>query len=325
MTYKAIDVLKFFMALCVVTIHCSTVEIIPIEPIRRLGIAIIRSAVPFFFATSAFLLYRHLEFDDHGKVKNKGAFIQRQWRYLQHILGLYVTWLTLYFCMTHNDTFHLGITEIVKAYTNEFFLWGSGYLWYLWGLLLVVPIITKLLTRRNRAWLLVVVGFALMCIFRLYSHFGSVSNPTWWQRPLCFVWQEHIVNVYGFCYAWAYISVGAFMATTSQWKCLKTKYMYIMLVAGLLYACVDLGEVCIGLQPVAFATVALCMRWDIKQESSWFKRLRELSTYIYLGHVFIVEFSHAIGFNDVNVQQWIFSLAGSIILASLVIWTKKIS
>lgn len=170
---------------------------------------------------------------------------------------------------------------------------------------------------------MVAVGFALMCLFRIISHYGSLSDPVWWQRPMVCLWQDHVFNVYGFCYAWAYISVGAMMATTSWWTHLKSWHLWSLIVASLVFACFDTRGVCIGLQPAAFALVALCMRWNIRQESPWFGRLRQLSTYVYLTHVFVIMFAcHTVDLAYTTIAQWLFCLAGSIVAARVVIWTK---
>lgn len=324
MVYKSIDIMKFVMALCVVTIHCATVDAIPIDILRRLGTAIIRLAVPFFFVTSAFLLYRHMEFDEGGRLSNKEEFREKQRRYLSRIAKMFLTWATLYFCATQSETFSQGPMEVAKSYFCQTALWGSGYMWYLWGLLLVIPIISKLLAYRKRGKYLVLIGFMLMCLFRLYSHYGSVEEPNWWQQPLVYLWQGHVVNINGFCYAWAYISVGAFMGTTSQWKKLTNKQLGCIFAFSFLYSWfIDNGEVCVGLQPAAFALVAFCMRWNIRQESPWFGRLRQLSTYVYLTHVFVIMFAyHTLGLSYSSLAQWLFCLVGSVVVAQVVIWTK---
>ena len=59
MAYKSIDLMKFIMALFVVTIHCNIINDIETEVLNRICTAIIYSAVPFFYVTSAYLLFRH--------------------------------------------------------------------------------------------------------------------------------------------------------------------------------------------------------------------------------------------------------------------------
>lgn len=50
MIYKSLDIVKFIMALFVVTIHCYIVNDIQIDWLRRICISVIYSAVPFFMS-----------------------------------------------------------------------------------------------------------------------------------------------------------------------------------------------------------------------------------------------------------------------------------
>ena len=54
--YNAIDFVKFFMALCVVTIHTNVASIIKTPCLRTLVYTVIHCAVPFFFMASGYLL-----------------------------------------------------------------------------------------------------------------------------------------------------------------------------------------------------------------------------------------------------------------------------
>lgn len=203
---------------------------------------------------------------------------------------------------------------------SDFLFWGCGHLWYLWGLLLVLPVIYIIL-RYIKPLLIVIIGFGLICIFRLYSHFGSVENPTWWQSPLVYMWQGHVFNVFGICYAWAFISVGMLMATTEKWKQLSNKYLYIILICSFIVCCIDTGSVSIGYQPVAFVLVALCLRWNINSESFFLKYCRDISTYIYLIHVLIISLSCIITVSP--IIKWMLSLTISFIIALLISLIRK--
>lgn len=113
MVYKSIDIIKFVMALCVVTIHCATVDGIENYALQCIASSFIALAVPFFYVTSAFLLFRHMRFDAYGRLSNKEEFRLKQRRYLTHIAKMFLTWMTLYFCMTQYETFSQGPVEVI--------------------------------------------------------------------------------------------------------------------------------------------------------------------------------------------------------------------
>ena len=50
--YNSIDLIKFIMALCVVTIHTYIVDSMKPSQLQDTLYSLIRSAVPFFFITS---------------------------------------------------------------------------------------------------------------------------------------------------------------------------------------------------------------------------------------------------------------------------------
>lgn len=161
-----------------------------------------------------------------------------------------------------------------------------------------------------------------MCLFRLYSHYGSVAEPTWWQVPLVWAWQGHVFNVYGFFYAWAYIAVGAWMAMNERWHRVPRKWFLFLLAISLVLATADTNTlVSVFYQSAALALVTLCLRWNIKRESRAFRWCRSLSTYIYLVHLFIIALCQYL-----TTSPWpkfALSVAGSIVAAWLLITLKQ--
>lgn len=318
MVYKSIDIMKFIMALFVVTIHCYIVNEIQIDWLKRICTALIYSAVPFFYVTSSYLLFRHIQYDGN-QIINQSTFQSKLNKYWHHIAKMYILWFVIYHINDIKELYVHPLESLINI-VNSFLFWGCEHLWYLWGLLLILPVIYKAL-QHIKPSLLVIIGFGLICIFRLYSHFGSVENPTWWQTPLVYMWQGHVFNVFGICYAWAYISVGLLMATTKKWEKLPNKYLLLLLMGGLVICSIDVGGVSIGYQPVAFALVALCLRWNIKSESFFLTHCRDVSTYIYLIHPLIISLSYII--TDNPMIKWILSLTISSIIALIISIIKK--
>lgn len=135
------------------------------------------------------------------------------------------------------------------------------------------------------------------------------------------MWQGHFFNVFGVCYAFAYIAIGLFMATTKKWKNLSTNNLLIILAIGFTYCCIDTGAVSIGYQPVAFAIVALCLKWQIASKSLYFDYCRNISTYIYLVHPFGILLASIIGNHSIEI--WLYSLLISLIIAILISILKR--
>lgn len=111
------------------------------------------------------------------------------------------------------------------------------------------------------------------------------------------------------------------MATTDKWKQITNKYLYIILISSLIICCIDTGSVSIGYQPVAFALVALCLRWNINSESFFLTHCRDVSTYIYLIHILIISLSSTI--TNTPMIKWILTLIISSIMALIISIIKK--
>ena len=82
--YNSIDLMKFMMALCVVTIHTYIVDSMEPSIFQDILYSIIRSAVPFFFITSAYFVMQRNEKD--GILK-----------YWKRIFRLYLSWSVINF------------------------------------------------------------------------------------------------------------------------------------------------------------------------------------------------------------------------------------
>lgn len=167
--------MKFIMALFVVTIHCYIIEKIQIDFLNRICTSIIYSAVPFFYTTSSYLLFRHIQYTNK-RIINQSIFTSVLNKYWYHIARMYTLWFIIY-CIEDIKGLFIHPLESSMNIINNFLFWGCGHLWYLWGILLVLPIIYRAI-HYTKPLTIVIIGFGLICIFRLYSHFGSVENPT---------------------------------------------------------------------------------------------------------------------------------------------------
>ena len=128
--YKSIDLMKFMMALCVVTIHTYIVDSMESSLVQDILYSLIRSAVPFFFITSAYFVMQRNEKD--GILK-----------YWKRIFRLYLSWSVINFISVSLLSHSLCI-ENVQTYIYQFFFNGYSVLWYLWGILIALPLFIKL-------------------------------------------------------------------------------------------------------------------------------------------------------------------------------------
>ena len=128
--YNSIDLMKFVMALCVVTIHTYIVDSMESSLVQDILYSLIRSAVPFFFITSAYFVMQR---------KEKGGII----KYWKRIFQLYITWSVINF-ISVNLINHSLCVENIPTYIYQIFFNGYSVLWYLWGILIALPLLIKI-------------------------------------------------------------------------------------------------------------------------------------------------------------------------------------
>ena len=128
--YNLIDLIKFIMALCVVTIHTYIVDSMESSLVQDILYSIIRSAVPFFFITSAYFVMQRNEKD--GILK-----------YWKRIFQLYLSWSVINFISVSLLNHNLCV-ENVQTCIYQILFNGYSVLWYLWGILIALPLLIKL-------------------------------------------------------------------------------------------------------------------------------------------------------------------------------------
>ena len=128
--YNSIDLMKFIMALCVVTIHTYIVDSMKSSILQDFLYSFIRSAVPFFFITSAYFVMQ----------RNENGGILKYWK---RIFQLYLFWSVINFISVSLINRNLCV-ENVQTCIYQILFNGYSVLWYLWGILVVLPLLYRI-------------------------------------------------------------------------------------------------------------------------------------------------------------------------------------
>lgn len=123
--------MKFVMALFVVTIHTSLYETLPNSLFKDIIAVCLYCAVPFFFMVSAFFVV--------GSMNNVQVY-----NYWKRILYLYIVWSLLNLFLTRILQ-HEPILSGIGSFSYRFVFCGYDHLWYLWRLLLVIPMLKMMI------------------------------------------------------------------------------------------------------------------------------------------------------------------------------------
>lgn len=134
-SYPGIDILKFLMAICVVSIHTLPAGWFTSPAAQNLYDFLCACAVPFFFVSSGFLLAQKTEarstFDPNAQLTVVTASLKK-------FAKLYVLWMLLYSPLAVWDMIRSsrGLLKGILVYLHGFFLVGEHYnSWPLWYLL----------------------------------------------------------------------------------------------------------------------------------------------------------------------------------------------
>lgn len=134
-SYPGIDILKFLMAICVVSIHTLPAGWFTNPAAQSLYDFLCASAVPFFFVSSGFLLAQKIE---NRPITDPDPQLTVVTASLQKFARLYVLWMLLYSPLAVWDMIHSnrGLVKGILVYLHGFFLVGEHYnSWPLWYLL----------------------------------------------------------------------------------------------------------------------------------------------------------------------------------------------
>ncbi len=171
--YPAIDIVKIVCAILIVFIHTSPLGTVNGTLNSLLVNYISRIAVPFFFISSGFLLFKKTDVKDPDFAVIK--------KYLKRILILYLFWSAVYFPFTALQMYWSrpsgqALAVFANWAKNMVFSAGFGFLWYLPATLVAVAVVSFLLKRGLKINTVIFIGAILYCIGLCgQSYFGLVS------------------------------------------------------------------------------------------------------------------------------------------------------
>lgn len=279
---NSLDITKFILSIFVIALH--TLYLIPNEFANiRIISTILHVAVPFFFITSGYLLFRKIELplNQDGK--------KRIIKYLKHIFLLYFVWTVIYLPITIYGAYIDGSGSSFVIYSIRKFLFvGESYyswnLWYLHGLLLAVTITFLCLKLKINTKKIVYLGIIIF-IAGIGLDFLLEMD-----KDLLPVMAKKFINIYlwlfervrnGIFKGFPYVAIGLYL---SQLKKLQlTNGMVLFLIGFIIYY----FKFEIGLIPLATGLFILICNINIK-DNKYIPYFRFTSLYIYLLHMIFI-------------------------------------
>lgn len=335
--YNAIDLVKFICALLVVSIHVSPFGTTDNEILRLFNYGIqnwlSRIAVPLFFASSGFLLYRKSSLDNFSLEQTK--------LYVIKLTKLYVIW-TLIYCPFNIKSILVsekGIILGILAYCRNIVFAGSyTHLWYFPALIFSVIVISYLLSRKISLRKIVMVALCFYVVGLLAESWFGIIKPLYFNAPKLWFLLKVVKNIIystrdGLFEGFLFVGMGATVAfygfKLPQRKaligfCISYFFMFIEALGLKYFDFVRAWDMYVFLVPLTWFAFGLIVNCRIPCNSDIFKTLRILSSLIFYIHMWIrciisKFFTIIIGFNiDKTCFLFILTVSVSIAVAYMI-------
>lgn len=305
--YKSIDLMKFMMALCVVTIHTYIVDSMEPSIFQDILYSIIRSAVPFFFITSAYFVMQRNEKD--GILK-----------YWKRIFQLYLSWSVINYISVSLINRNLCV-ENVQTCIYQILFNGYSVLWYLWGILIALPLFIKLRDGGAKPWCFLVIAVLAYLFNRAYTHYGSMENPgTIWSWAV-YLYQGNYFGITNLCFAITYFSIGSFFSMY-KYRQYTVISVALIILGSIMMHFETHKDVALGVPVIAFGLFPLIKEWQLNLSRVSFKWLRKMSTLIYFVHIIIIT-SIDLVYPGMDVIKWGVIIASCIFVSALLLALRK--
>ena len=173
--FYGMDVFKLLCAVLIVSIHTAPLESLSTRANSLLVNCFCRVAVPFFFVSSGFLVFKKVQIG-----QNFG--FSPIWKYVKKILWLYLFWSAVYFPFTaariyRNRGTGAALSIFLDWLKNMVFSAGYGFLWYLPATAAAVLAVGFLLKKRVSINAVLAIGFCLYLVGLCgQSYFGLVRQ-----------------------------------------------------------------------------------------------------------------------------------------------------
>ena len=298
--YNAIDLAKFVCAILVVMIHVAPFGNATSHSLFayfNFGIQnyFARIAVPFFFVSSGFLLFRKASYERFNYDRSKN--------YIIRMLRLYVIWTIIYFPFVFRSFFYdeKGFIYAVLSYVRNLFFTGSfTHLWYFPALIFAVILISFSLYIGVKPYGILSVAFAFYILGLLaQSWYGLIlpiheSMPSIWN--LLKATQLIIVTTRdGLFEAFFFVSMGMYFAFFEVKMSIKNAlllFVFSMILMGAeVFFLQYIGfireyDMYFFLVPVTFFFFCLIITVKLPDRPIY-KTLRMLSSLIFYSHLWI--------------------------------------
>lgn len=287
----SLDMMKFICMFLVIAIHVPPFEDLSEKLDFLVEQCICRVAVPMYFITSGYLLFRKI---DIRKIKLQGNVIKK---YLIRILQLYCIWSLLYLPVSID--FSKGVIYAFLRWVVCFIFEGITHLWYFNALIVAVIFCSAFLhfTKGNIKYLLT-IGALLYIVGLLAQSYYAILSPLLENRVILFLFNTYLkifgTTRNGIFEGVLFVGIGAFFSLKKIDK-EKNRCKLGLLICSFLFLLEVIivnwfslnraNDMYIFLVPTAFFLFCLVMQTKMKAQLPYSK-IRNIGTLMYCSHIY---------------------------------------
>lgn len=276
--YYGIDLFKFLFALLIVYTHTYCFDMGSVG--KWVQSALSSAGVPFFFITSGFFFARGLE-----NSPNSAKYLLS---YLKRMLKLYIVWTVISFPLSWytNELAHPDYSILLKLiYSLRCILFSGsmGVYWYILSLLYCSIILYFVYSHRKLEIPFYVVSFIFYIVGVIYASGDPDRNILFHLMHAVFGSERNFITV-----GMLYTSIGYYFA--SHRSVYKKSYLLILIILSVCLKTLELSFLRVRFSQlfVSMFLFLLALNLSCKSISQYSKRLRSLSTAIYLIHFLVI-------------------------------------
>lgn len=288
---ESLDMMKFICVFLVIAIHVPPFEDLSEKLNFLVEQCFCRIAVPMYFITSGYLLFRKI---DTSKIKLQSNIIKK---YLFRILRLYCIWSLFYLPVSID--FNKGVVYAFLRWVVCFIFQGITHLWYFNALIVAVVFCSVLLyfTKGNIKYLLT-TGAVLYVIGLLAQSYFAILRPLLQNRVVFFMFNTYLkifgTTRNGLFEGVLFVGFGVFFSQKKYDKD-KNKCKLWFLICLLLFLIEVIivnsfslnraNDMYIFLVPTAFFLFCLVIQTKIKAQLPYLK-IRNIGSLMYCSHIY---------------------------------------
>lgn len=327
--FYCVDLMKFIGSLLVVAVHLSPLEDVNSWANYILVECIARVAVPFYFVSSGYFLFRKVCLDP---IETSSVYT-----YLKRILRLYGIWTIVYLPIVVKDLLQNGggLDDILVLF-RIIFVWGYHHLWYLHATIVAILIVLFCLKRKISLQKILLMGSILYVLGLLAQSWFGLIEPL---RNVSFIWKSFKIGEWfirttknGFFFGVLMIGIGIWFSKKKITIRFRTAVigfwgsLFFLAIESIFVDFFSLArnhDMYIFLVPTVFFMFYVITHIELK-EKDVYGRLREIGFIVYLVHIWVDRIVlRYIGEPMHSLVRYIVVLGISILVAQVIVFLRR--